>query len=356
MEEYNEVYDVYPELVRDSERYGILFIFSANTINAVPSKISQNFLNHIAFKLKESSDYQSIFDMRCNVSFKEYIGRGLLKTNSIHEFQTVSIVSDLDKVNDYLFGYISEQNQKYQVRAKAIPKLPDVISLDYVKDSISALDSVPIGIYRKELNVATYDFLTNIGTVITANKALNTVQFIQDLTQLFSMYNMNTMVIDALKVLKINTSNNVSYYNDNYDLVLEKLIEYFQRLIDGNSNSNSSIIIFGIDKMISKIQDPTQLDMLAMLLKKYEKIPFIIVDDVNKIRKYTYESWYSTLFANSEGIWIGKGVSEQSLFSLSVIDRELQQEIKNNMGYIIIEGYPSLIKLIELNKNSSEEM
>ena len=44
-ESNQNVYDEIPSLVRDSERYGIVFIMTGNSMNSIPSKISQNFHN-----------------------------------------------------------------------------------------------------------------------------------------------------------------------------------------------------------------------------------------------------------------------------------------------------------------------
>ena len=66
-EAYQDVYDYFPELVRDSSRYGIVFIFSCSATNSIPGKISQNFSNSYAFKLKDQSDYMFIFNSKSKV-------------------------------------------------------------------------------------------------------------------------------------------------------------------------------------------------------------------------------------------------------------------------------------------------
>lgn len=61
-EAYQNLYDDLPELVRDSSRYGIVYIFTANAVNSIPTKIAQNFTNIYAYKLKEFSDYMSVLE------------------------------------------------------------------------------------------------------------------------------------------------------------------------------------------------------------------------------------------------------------------------------------------------------
>ena len=346
-EAHNELFDDLPELIRDSNRYGIIFIFTCTATNSIPSKISQNFNKFIAFKMKDSSDYQTIFDLKNNVTLKEVEGRGIIKHDILHEFQAASIVDDEDKLNDYIMSYIAELEKTCKVKADPIPRLPDVVDFDYVKDSIKDLYSVPIGVYRKQLEIVPYDFLSNVGTIVSSNKAVNTISFVKDLTRLFSAMNLNTIVIDGLKKLDIESNQKVSYYKDKFDEVFEKLSAYLMEVSEGGKKPNNALILFGIDKIISKLEDDSSLIMISESLKKLEKIPVVIVDDANKLKKYAYEAWFTPIFTNTEGIWIGKGIIDQGIFQIASMDKELQKEIKNDMGYVVSDGYPELFKLID---------
>ena len=92
------LYDVLPELVRDSERYGIIFILTANATNSVNSKITSNCKNNYAFKLKDQFDYTSIFGTKTKIYPRDNFGRGVLKNDGVHEFQTATIIEDEDKL------------------------------------------------------------------------------------------------------------------------------------------------------------------------------------------------------------------------------------------------------------------
>ena len=46
-------------------------------------------------------------------------------------------------------------------------------------------------------------------------------------------------------------------------------------------------------------------------------------------------------------MWIGKGITDQSLFKVPSFSKEMTQPIPNNMGYIINENNPNLCKLID---------
>ena len=93
---------------------------------------------------------------------------------------------------------------------------------------------------------------------------------------------------------------------------------------------------------------------LVKLLKSYEKISLIVVDDYSKIKSYAFENWFTEIFTVNEGLCIGRVISEQNLFRLSSVNKEMAKEIDNNMGYLIRENTGSLIKLIDFVRTNGE--
>ena len=72
-----------------------------------------------------------------------------------------------------------------------------------------------------------------------------------------------------------------------------------------------------------------------------------MIDDVSKIKNYSFESWLTSIVNFNDGIWIGKGISDQNLFHLSVVNKLMTQDLKNDMGYYISEGSVTLCKFID---------
>ena len=92
------------------------------------------------------------------------------------------------------------------------------------------------------------------------------------------------------------------------------------------------------------------------LLKKYEKIGIILIDDVSKMKQFAFEMWFTGNFELGNGIWVGRGMSDQSLFKVSTFNKEMQENIKNDRGYFIIEGLAKQCKLIDfISKDDSDE-
>lgn len=341
------LYDDLPDLVRDSDRYGIIYIFTCGTANSVGSKISQNFHNIYSFELKDSSDYNYIFNTRTKREPRNIMGRGLLNNDGIHEFQTANIVENENELNEYLAEFINNQKVINQKKAKRIPILPKIIRLDDVKDKIGKLDSIPIGISKNDLEVITYDFTANIGNVISSNKLANTYKFILSLLEILnSVIGTNLIVIDSVKTLNLDTNIYKNYFNNEFDMILDKINQMIESYISNKMQVSGIVLIYGVDKFLAKLNDRSKFDRLLKNAKKYEKISIIIVEDTGKLKLEMYNSWFTENFVVTDGIWIGKGVAD-SLFKIATISKELLGDMKNNMGFFVLESMTTKIKLID---------
>ena len=58
---------------------------------------------------------------------------------------------------------------KYQIRAKRIPVLPEIVTFDNIKDAYGKTDELIIGIEKESLEMAKYNFKKNFTTIISGN-------------------------------------------------------------------------------------------------------------------------------------------------------------------------------------------
>lgn len=352
-ESHQDMYDYLPGLVRDSERYGIIFILTANASNSVSTKVSQNFNNIYSFKLKDNLEYNSIFNARKTLELRDIYGRGIVNNDGLHEFQTSMIVEDINNLDDYLNEFANKINTKNG--AKSIPTLPEIVTYDLIASNINNLDSVPLGISKQELEVVNYDFTLNTGTVITSTKMLNTTKFINSLIKVLKNIKNNELIfIDGTN--KFINENEIKYfYNDNFENILDSLNNYFEKLKEYKVQKNQLIIIYGFDKFMNKLNNKKLFEEFISCIKENDLFKIVLVDDVNKIKSYGYESWYTSVFSNNDGIWIGKGIADQNLFKIGTIKKEYLEEFKNNYGLVVSDGIPIVTKLIEFDRSIEDE-
>ena len=123
-------------------------------------------------------------------------------------------------------------------------------------------------------------------------------------------------------------------------------IGYLENL-KGAKTQHGIIIIYGLNKFISKLTDVSKMQKLVNIVKQQETFPLVVIDDASKIKGYAFESWFTNTFSLNDGIWIGRGLADQSLFKLSSVTKEMTQNYKNDMGYVITENMGVLCKFIQ---------
>ena len=351
----DNLYDELPELVADSERYGIVYILTATSSNSVNGRASQFFNNSYVFKLKDAYDATYIFGTRTDKIPRDVFGRGLVNNNGVHEFQTISISIDKDKETDVINQFIERVKQNTNTIAKRIPTLPEKVDINEVISYIKDLTCVPVGISRAELNVETINLKENLCSVISSNKLDNTKNYVLSLLyELRNINGLNVIVFDSTKNLKPDTRLINNYVTEDFDRYMDSVINYLQKCIETKSIQSGVILIYAMGKFLQKT-DSNKFNTLINLIKQYENYSIIIVDAANKIRDFQYEPWYSGTFNTGSGVWIGKGASDQSVFQLSGMNKDVMGEYKNDMGFLFYDGNATLCKMINLVGEESNE-
>ena len=336
----HNVYDIFPDLVRDSYRYGIVFIFTCDAPNSLPSRVSQNCDNVISYKLKEAYGFASAFNERVKIVPRDIFGRGLVKVNKIHEFQTASIVPPEENQAEYIREYVS-QFEGYDGYVKNIPEVPEIVTVNHVKGKLNSLDNIPVGISKEDISIETYDFKNNKSCLILANRINDTTYFIKSLVEEFKMLNRNLIVIDPVNTLEsINVSN---YYNNNFDTVVDKLSEYLQ---NSSINDDVYILINSISTLFQKA-DKERVNNFLEVIRKNDYLHLIVVDANGKIKQISFEQWFTNLIGNNNGIWIGRGITDSGVIRISNVTKEMSNDFEKYMGFVVVDNYASLVKFID---------
>lgn len=354
-EDIESAYDEMPELLRDSSRYGIIYIITANSLNATGSRLIQNIKTNIALRLKDGFEYSEVLGGKTKQVPQETPGRGMINNGGIHEFQTNSLTEDEASLSKFVIDFVNAEKAKNQNKAPKIPTLPEHVRLEDIMDDIKDLKSVPYGIKKKNLEVVKVDLQVNVGNLVLANKISNTKKFAQSLVNMFKHMKVGTILIDTIGDLISEKSNVSNYFNENFDDVVSKIDEFIDKVIATPSQNDIVLCIYGIDKLRSKLDDVKKLEDLFAKLKKHEKIPVIVFEENNKIKNYSFDNWYKNLFTSPDGLWIGTGAGDQSTLKISGYNKETSQEIPNDMGFFITEGIATLCKCLDFVTQDGEE-
>ena len=348
------LYDNFPGIIRDSERYGFIFILTASAMSSVPRKVSQSCSSYYALRLNDESDYLGIFSVKKKLIPRNLFGRGVYQAQDIlHEFQTASIVENKESLNEFLDEKFISLNKENSLKAKKIPCVPEQVTIDYVEDKIKTLKNVPLGIDKNTIEVAKYNFLSTTSNVITASKIGHTTSFVRSLIEvLLKIENTSLIVFDGQGNLSDKKDKIVNYYNDNFLEITDKITEYINNL---DSSKNAVIFINGLDKYISKLSPTTSFENLLKAAKQKENVSIVICEEIKKIKSYAFETWYTNYINVTDGIYVGTGVGDQTLLRINNYQQELMKPYKNNIIFNISEGEYKIIKAIEFETVEEEE-
>lgn len=341
-----EFIDTFCNIIRDSERYGVVFIVTSSSINSVPDKAKQLMPYTLALKLKDPSDYPFLFNVRQSIEPRDIFGRGICKDEILHEFQTAFLCEDRLKETDCLQELFNEVEMKKYPKVIPIPTLPEQVKLENVKKKLKGLNSIPIGIEKGTLITKRLNLTTEVGKAIITSKLKYTDFFIKSIITELSSFPSNTVLFDPTKALEDQKDKVKIYANEKFDESIDKLIEFINST---KADTKLVVIIYSLNKFISKLDDSSKIEELFEKFKKNGYAHILIVEEYNKIKEYVYEEWFKSI-DTSEGVHIGPGVDEQSLFKITSYSKELTIRQPKNYGYYISEGIYHIVKLIEFEK------
>lgn len=364
-EAYDEEYeDIVLQLTREGSKYGVVFILSTNSTNSIRYKLKQNFRKNLSLQFNDTSDYSDVIPgVGKKIPSKVY-GRGLIELDGVFEFQTAYPYKS-EKLSEYIKLISKRLRSICKTYAPKIPVLPEIVSIDDVDENISSLSAIPIGISKNTLDIIPFNYKDNGVSLVSALDIYEGREFYKCLISIIGKVSNNIIVIDAIKMLN---KEDVSgkYINTNFDSIITDINTNYlkQKEIYEKSNydeqslnefSENVYIIFGISNLISRISEDNKTNFYNALSssKEYGKDKFIIIDTTDKLKDFNYDDWYKSAVDDSQGVWIGNGISDQYTFKLLTTPRELREEIDEGFGYVVTNGKATLVKLVQRKDDSN---
>jgi len=164
--------------------------------------------------------------------------------------------------------------------------------------------------------------------------------------------NIVSVLIDFEKVLDELKPYTNSYCNENFENFIDQILNYISEKIV-NSDYSLVLIIAGVEKYKDTVPI-TKLKDISKKAKELENFKILFIDNSFALKKMAFETWYSELVVNSNGIWIGTGLSDQAVIKTREYNKKYSQKISNDFGWYVKNGEGSLIKLFN-GDDSNEE-
>lgn len=362
-EAFNSLEDELVSITRDCQKYGIYFLITATSSNAVRYRLQQNFKQMILLQMNDYSDYVSIFGQTEGVVPSKIFGRGIIKIDKVYEFQTALVTHYKDTVK-FIKSYCNELAEHSEKRAKRVPVLPKTVNYEFIQSHICNMKSVPIGVIKNDLEIAKMNFDERTMKIVSAEEISDASIFIDALAQIMCKLNDKVYVVN---VDEQNSNTGYEYIHDDYeDFIVDifrQTVERHNTYVDSGADESSLndfdrivVIFFGLRALRDRL-DADLTDKLDLVFKNAEtkyKMRFIVVDNASSIRSYSLLDWYKERISVNEGIWIGEGVYRQNIIKLNRA-RNTSDDVAFNFGYLIEKGKEKSIKLLDFQSDIMED-
>ena len=342
-EMYNDAYeDALLSITRECTKVGISFVFTLSSYNDIRYRLSQNFKQNIILQLNNNDDYFNVLENVGKKRPSKIFGRGLIPIDQgIYEFQTAKICEP-ENWNNLIKETINVLNNTYENRADSIPVMPDRISYEDIKEYYKNISNIPLGISKDHLRVISYNLSKHFTTIITSKNVENAVNYSMELINILRRDKKNKIIIlDAERMILTQQNDFQNSYNELMDSAMNA----------ENIKENIICIYIGIDKFINNLENGAE-DFKEILNKtnQYGNIYHILVDNITRFKNHEYDEWFKSFINTENGLYIGNGIEDQYLISISANRRDLINNCGQSFGYLVNQGEYKLIKLIGLKE------
>ncbi|WP_223592676.1 type VII secretion protein EssC [Neobacillus bataviensis] len=366
---FSEMYEQHEEalsyLTREGTKYGLYFVVTALNTGAIRYKLLQNFKQMYVLQLNDPSEYSGVLGSVDGVYPSKFKGRGIVKTDSVYEFQTAQISKGAEDIYSFITKYCQDYQQRWGKNgAKRIPILPEKVDIDYLHDEIHFGPSgvVPIGVEKASLRVSSYNFTDSFINLVTSANLESSTSFMQGLTEVMTakQKGKEVIVIDPGSQFA-NGENLACKYVSEMNELDEMIVYLFNTLVFRNNTTKDALaegkeapvfdtitcLIHGFSDLQSSLSDD-RFDKLKVFLERGEglNVSIILSDAADRMSSYTYESWFQKQASLSEAIWVGSGISDQFVLKVNKMTNDMYGELPEDFGWILRKGKVKLVKLV----------
>ena len=337
-----------PSISRECAKYGITLIFSEVATNAISYSVLENFPQKIALNYTEKDNYYYLMNSKLVPS--ENPGRGLINIkNNVYQFQVCQIF-EVDKLNENL-NYVFDCLNKSFVSVPCIPDVPDTVFIkDLISDNMS-LNSIPIGVDINTMFTSYYNFENYLNFLLADNDNL-IKKFVINLTKVLSRVSKTrTIILDGTSTKKIISSQNVKYYDSDFD----KLIGFLHSNIDkyrNMDNYDERMVIFIMNypeielylmKKKEKDSSVYTLNDLILASKDLKIFKFVICSSQCYASDFYDYDWYD-LYKGKNGICLGECFNSQDIILAKKSPNEYTIELNSSLAVIVNESDKKITK------------
>lgn len=357
--------ELFALLTRDGVKYGIFFVVTASSTNAVRYRTQQNFKTVLTMQLNDPTDYSIVVGKTDGLIPSKYKGRGLVAKDRVCEFQTAEC-ADVPDIQEHLRVFCAELRGRSTAFARPVPVLPGVVKLRDVQSALRGTSFVPVGIGKKNLQVAGVNLSGSVAYPVAAQDIREAVSFVEEFACVCAEA-ADTVVVDGERILNGMEKAPVHVIDSDYESFVVEL--FSEMVLRNNTFKDAKLdmtslervkerihIFVGMAAIINSLSEDGK-EKLSLLLEKAEsiyKLHFVIVDSASQYGSYNLEPWYRRQISGTDGLWLGDGIADQYQIKVNKVTADLYEDLDSEYGYLVTRGRPALVKLLSAREEESD--
>ena len=270
--------------------------------------------------VSDPDDYHTFFSQYPVI--KKNPGQGIVDVGGEgYEFQT-SLFFEQDNELKYLKNIINQLNSYLKTKAKPVPRVPDNVSFESVKQYISSLDYFPLGVSLKTAQIGFYNF-NKLVNVISSDRITSFIKFLSGFQQVMtSIPNTKMIILNGYENITINQYGNIKIYNSGFSKVMVALKNNILKYSSLKSDEKFVVLVLNYNELNRKLKEKSKnessedifsISDLINLSRNSNNFRFIIYD-LSSSSDDLKNGDLIDYFDGLSGIWIGNNFDGQMVF------------------------------------------
>ena len=335
-----EFEDRLASVTRDAPRYGIHFLVTASSANAVRMRLRANFGVHIPTMLNDAGDYLSILGSLGGIVPPHQERRGLAKIGkSLYEFQGVSI-GDVDEDVDGLLDMAAGGACGVAgIRPPSIPRLPQRVLAEHMADAAGA-KRLPVGYAKVGVVPLCIDLRKSPCVRVLGNDADSLTCYVRGVYETLSRWPDATYTfVDPWGML--------GQTNDSRVLDSMNAVTAFVQGISRISVDEGILVFMSAVQMLESLDAETSARLKDYIIRVANSGVGLLVMVTEYWRTKTlYEDWYRAVSVHGSGVWVGGGFADQTAYSYARQLPEYRQQMAESDGFAVMGGEVTPVRLV----------
>lgn len=336
-------------IARDAPRYGMHLLVTASGATVLRMRMKASFGAAYVTSFNDPNDYVTVFGSMSGVVAPHADKRGLVKRDkAVFEFQGASIAETPAEEAAQIRAVAERWRAASAEHAAPIPVLPERVTVRDLGSVGCAPHEVPVGFSKEDVAPAAFEFARSPYMLVLGNDLEGIGRYLRGMREALASSETSYLFVDLDGVLGPVDDARVLTNLSVAESVLDNLLKGL---------TTPEVLVFtSIVQTIAGL--PTDLSgRLQTYLAKEEcvgKTGIVAASEMWRA-KGIYQDWFKVVTAYANGVWVGSGFTDQSVFRFARALPAYRVPAQRSDGFYALRGDVMPVRLIEATDEPGED-